>query len=110
MLDKGYFTLMEQVFTLARVQMVNTNPDDKVSLEKMLQLENDLTSRLEEYNTLKEREEMLKPENSGSTIEQINYILNVLATRPFKEVQGIINLINEQAQGQLQPEMEIVEE
>lgn len=66
MLDKGYFKLIEQVFALSRVQMVNTNSNDKGALEKLLQLENDLISRLEEYNTLKEREEMLKPENSGS--------------------------------------------
>jgi hypothetical protein len=54
MLDKGYFTLIEQVFTLARVQAVNSNPTDKASLEKMMQLEADLISRLEEYNNLKE--------------------------------------------------------
>jgi hypothetical protein len=71
MLDKGYFQLVEQVFTLARVQMINTNPNDKQSLEKLLQLEGDLTSRLEEYNTLKEREEMLKPESGGTTLEAV---------------------------------------
>jgi hypothetical protein len=71
MLDKGYFQLVEQVFTLARVQMINTNPNDKQSLEKLLQLEGDLTQRLEEYNTLKEREEMLKPESGGTTLEAV---------------------------------------
>ena len=71
MLDKGYFQLVEQVFTLARVQMINTNPNDKQSLEKLLQLEGDLSQRLEEYNTLKEREEMLKPESGGTTLEAV---------------------------------------
>lgn len=71
MLDKGYFTLIEQVFTLARVQMVNVNAQDKASLAKLLELENDLNSRLEEYNTLKEREEMLKATNGGTTLEPV---------------------------------------
>lgn len=69
MLDKGYFQLLEQVFTLARVQICNAQPNDKASLAKLLELENDLVSRLEEYNTLLEREEMLKPDNGGSSID-----------------------------------------
>jgi hypothetical protein len=68
MLDKGYFQLLEQVFTLARVQLVNANSQDKASLAKLLELENDLTERLEEYNTLKEQKEMLKPDNGGSEL------------------------------------------
>jgi hypothetical protein len=71
MLDKGYFTLLEQVFTLARVQMVNVNAQDKQSLSKLLELEQDLNSRLEEYNALKEREETLKPDNGGKSLEVI---------------------------------------
>jgi len=69
MLDKGYFSLIEQVFTLARVQMVNTKAQDKASLAKLLELENDLNSRLEEYNAIKEQKEMLKPDNGGSQME-----------------------------------------
>ena len=71
MLDKGYFQLLEQVFTLARIQIATVQAADKVALTKLLQLEEDLTSRLEEYNTLKEREEMLKPTNGGSTLEPV---------------------------------------
>ena len=54
MLEKNYFQMLEQVFTLARVQMINGNPNDKNSLTKLLELENDLITRLEEYNELKE--------------------------------------------------------
>jgi hypothetical protein len=68
MLDKGYFQLVEQVFTLARVQMINSNPGDKASLAKLLELETDLNSRLEEYNTLKEQKEILQPDNGGSEL------------------------------------------
>ena len=68
MLDKGYFQLLEQVFTLARVQMINTNPGDKGSLEKLLQLETDLSERLEDYNILLEQKEMLKPDNGGAEL------------------------------------------
>ena len=68
MLDKGYFQLLEQVFTLARVQMINSNPGDKRSLEKLMQLEGDLTQRLEDYNILVEQKEMLKPDNGGAEL------------------------------------------
>lgn len=44
------------------------------------------------------------------TEEQINYILNVLATRPYNEVKGLLEFIQSQAQPQIQPEMEVIEE
>ena len=69
MLDKGYFQLVEQVFTLARVQMINSNPQDKASLSKLLELESDLNERLEDYNVLVKQKEMLKPDNGGSQME-----------------------------------------
>lgn len=34
------------------------------------------------------------------TEEQINYIINVLATRPYSEVQGILALIQQQGSNQ----------
>ena len=43
---------------------------------------------------------MEKELNFKFTEEQMNYIINVLATRPFSEVQGLMNLINEQYQQQ----------
>ena len=44
--------------------------------------------------------------------EQINYILNVLAERPFKECHTLLSNIQDQAGSQIQaePQMELVEE
>ena len=44
--------------------------------------------------------------------EEVNYILNVLAERPFKECHSLLTKIQEQASGQVQsePQMELVEE
>lgn len=47
------------------------------------------------------------------TEEEVNYILNVLAERPFKECQAILTNIQAQASSQIQstePEMEVVSE
>ena len=45
------------------------------------------------------------------TEEQINYILNVVATRPFSECHTILAEIQAQAGGQVsQPQMEVIEE
>ena len=44
------------------------------------------------------------------TEEQNNYIINVIATtKSYAEAKPIMDLINQQAQSQLQPEMEVVE-
>lgn len=45
------------------------------------------------------------------TEEQINYILNVVAQRPFAECHTVLAEIQQQAGGQIQaPQMEVVEE
>ena len=59
MLDKGYFQLIEQVFTLARIQVATTQAADKAALTKILQLEEDLIKRLEEYNATKQESEKI---------------------------------------------------
>ena len=43
------------------------------------------------------------------TEEQINYIINVLGTRPYGEVKPLVDYIQEQGASQLQPEMEVVD-
>lgn len=59
-MDENYLKLVEQVFTMARLQAVNANPGDKGFLNQLLQLELDLMSKLEEYKNLKQSEEMLE--------------------------------------------------
>jgi hypothetical protein len=41
------------------------------------------------------------------TEEQINYIINVLAQRPYGEVKPLLDLINQQAAPQVQEEPEV---
>ena len=44
------------------------------------------------------------------TVELLNAVLNYLGTKPFVEVAGLINGIQEQARGQLPAEEPAVEE
>jgi len=44
------------------------------------------------------------------SVELLNAILNYLGTKPFVEVAGLINGIQEQAKGQLPEATEVVEE
>lgn len=62
MLDDNYFKLLEQVFIFASCYLQDKdNKDD--NLVKLAKLESSLISILEEYNTLKERENILKSSN-----------------------------------------------
>lgn len=62
MLDQNYFKLLEQTFIFASAYL-QENSDNEEDLQKLALLESDLISRLDEYNTLIEREELLKPNN-----------------------------------------------
>jgi len=60
MLDENYFKLLEQTFIFAAAYLEENSDNKDRDLEKLAKIELSLISILEEYNTLKEREEILK--------------------------------------------------
>lgn len=62
MLDNDYFQLIEQSFIFASCYLQDQENKEE-NLNKLAQVESSLISILEEYNTLKDREQILKAVN-----------------------------------------------